>query len=294
MSVLSSRAFPSVGQLLLMTRPGLTGMVAFSALVSYLAGAGIREWPVALGLWFGIFLLSAAASILNQIQERVIDARMTRTHMRPLAAGMMTSGEALFFAAGCAAGGLVMLFAINSPTALASLLALLVYNGLYTPIKQYSSLALFPGAISGALPVAAGWLAASGSLLDPRLCSLLIFMILWQVPHFICLAIRERDDYKLAGLALIPDSVSSVQLVYLTRLWTAALAVAGLHLAAVGLLRNTAGIYTVVGVVLWLTLRSLFPFNIPSPVVYATAQGWRLKLFLTLFLLLILVDSVMI
>ncbi len=294
MTVLSSRAFPTIGQLLLMTRPGLTGMVACSAVVSYLVAAGVREWPVALALWLGIFMLSAAASILNQLQEREIDARMTRTRLRPLAAGIMTSGEALLFAAGCAAIGLALLFAINGPTALASLLALLIYNGLYTPVKQYSSLALFPGAISGALPVAAGWLAASGSLLDPRLCSLLIFMVLWQVPHFICLAIPERDDYKYAGLALIPDSVSALQLVYLTRLWTAALAVASLQLAVVGLPGNTTAVYMAVGVIFWLTLRSLVPFNIVSPIVFATAHGGRLKLFLTLFLLLIMLDSVLI
>ena len=294
MAISSSREFPEVGNLLLMTRPGLTVMVAFSALVSYLVAVGVHEWSVALALWSGIFMLSASASILNQVQEREIDTRMARTRMRPLAAGTLTVSEALFFALGCAVIGLVLLFSINSSAAVVSLLALVVYNGLYTPLKKQSSLALFPGAISGALPIASGWLAASGSLLDPRLCLLLIFMILWQMPHFICLAIRERDDYKLAGLSLIPDSVSSVQLVYLTRLWTAALAVAGMQIAAVGLLQSVVVVFAIVGIVAWLTLRSIFPFAVVSPEVFATIQGGRLKLFLTLFLLFILIDSVLV
>lgn len=294
MAISSSREFPEVGNLLLMTRPGLTVMVAFSALVSYLVAVGVHEWSVALALWSGIFMLSASASILNQVQEREIDTRMARTRMRPLAAGTLTVSEALFFALGCAVIGLVLLFSINSSAAVVSLLALVVYNGLYTPLKKQSSLALFPGAISGALPIASGWLAASGSLLDPRLCLLLIFMILWQMPHFICLAIRERDDYKLAGLSLIPDSVSSVQLVYLTRLWTAALAVAGMQIAAVGLLQSVVAVFAIVGIVAWLTLRSIFPFAVVSPEVFATIQGGRLKLFLTLFLLFILIDSVLV
>ena len=294
MAISSTRTFTDVKPLFLMTRPGLTGMVAFSALVSYLMATGTREWSVALALWCGIYLLSAAASILNQIQERKIDARMARTHLRPLASGTLSVTDALLLVVGCVAAGLALLFAINSPTALISLLALLVYNGLYTPLKKRSSFALFPGAISGALPIASGWLAASGSLLDPRLCSLLIFMVLWQIPHFICLAIRDRDDYKLAGLALIPDSVSTVQLVYLTRLWTAALAVAGLQLVAVGLIQNTIIIYTVAGVVFWLVTRSMLPIKVDSPDAFATALGGRLKLFLTVFLLILLIDSVII
>lgn len=259
MAISSTRTFTDIKPLFMMTRPGLTGMVAFSALVSYLMAAGVREWSVALTLWCGIYLLSAAASILNQIQERKIDARMARTRLRPLASGTLSVTDALLLVVGCMAAGLALLFAINVPTALVSFLALLAYNGFYTPLKKRSSFALFPGAISGALPIASGWLAASGSLLDPRLCSLLIFMVLWQIPHFICLAIRDRDDYKLAGLALIPDSVSTVQLVYLTRLWTAALAVAGLQLVAVGLIQSTLVIYTVAGAVFWLVISPISP-----------------------------------
>ena len=294
MAISTFKSLPDVGQLVMMTRPGLTVMVSFSALVSYLVAVGVREWSVALVLWSGIFMLSAAASMLNQVQEREIDTRMARTRLRPLASGALAISEALLLVAVCLVLGLILLFSINAPTALASLLALLIYNGLYTPLKRHTSLSLFPGAISGALPIASGWLAGAGSLQDPRLCLLFIFMILWQMPHFICMAIRERDDYKRAGLSLIPDSVSSTQLVYLTRLWIAALSVAGLQLAVVGLVQNRGVAFAVAGVVLWLTFRSILPFTVASPDAFAKIQGGRLKLFLTLFLLLVLIDSVLV
>jgi len=294
MSIRSVRVTPGLGQLVLMTRPGLTGMVAFSAVVGYIAVPGGRSPAVALILWVGIALLSGAASILNQVQEFEVDACMARTRLRPLITGLISRRDALILAVGCGLSGLALLFALNLPVALAALLALFLYNGLYTPLKRYSSFALFPGALSGALPVAAGWLAASGSLQSPRLYSLLIFMVLWQVPHFISLAIRERNDYRQAGLALIPDSVTTVQLVQLTRLWTAALGVGSLQLIAVGFLTRPLTVYPAIGMVLWLTFRSLLPFRISSPELFATAQGGRLKLFLGLFLLLILLDAIMI
>ena len=112
MAISSTRTFTDVKPLFLMTRPGLTGMVAFSALVSYLMATGTREWSVALALWCGIYLLSAAASILNQIQERKIDARMARTRLRPLASGTLSVTDALLLVVG---GG--QLWAFDYPAA---------------------------------------------------------------------------------------------------------------------------------------------------------------------------------
>jgi protoheme IX farnesyltransferase len=292
MAICLSRVIPSVGQVVMMTRPGLSGMVAFSAVVGYLAAADQHSWPIALILWFGIALLSGAASIFNQVQERLIDSRMERTRLRPLVTGAISIGEALLLAVCCGLIGLILLVAVTVSTALAGIFVLLLYNGLYTPLKRHTSLALFPGALSGALPVAAGWLAASGSLHDPRLYSLLIFMVLWQVPHFISLAIRERDDYRTAGLSLVPDSVSTPQLIQLMRLWTAALAIGGLQLVAIGFLSSAILVAIAIGLIFWLTIRSLIPIRVAAFEEFATAHGRRLKLFLMLFFILVLFNSV--
>ena len=149
---------PPVKAFMKLIRPGRVLMVSMLTwVIAFASGVPTPKlWSICLA---GMFLAMAGFA-LDMYTDRDIDRHGGRTWpVNPLAAGMMTGGEALFFAVGCAAAGLVLLFAIDVPTALASLLALLVYNGLYTPIKKYSSLALFPGAISGALPVAAGWLA---------------------------------------------------------------------------------------------------------------------------------------
>jgi protoheme IX farnesyltransferase len=268
-------------------------MVAFSALVGYLVIADHPLWSVTFALAGGIALLSGAASMLNQIQERNVDAGMQRTRFRPLVTGEIKVGDASLLATSFIVTGFMLLTAISLPTALAGLLALFFYNGLYTPLKRHSSLALFPGALSGALPVAAGWLAGSGSMQSPGFYSLLIFMFLWQVPHFICMAIRERDDYRQAGLSLVPDSVTAGQLLQLLRLWSAALAIGALLLVALGFVPHPFCAFVAIGTLFWLVFFTFIPFKI-APEVFAAGQGRRLKLFLGLFLLLILVDSVLI
>lgn len=275
---------PGIGPLLQMLRPGLTGMVAFSALVSYLTIVTTPSWSVALSLGFGILLLAASTSMLNQIQERNIDAKMARTCRRPLATGEMEINEALLLIAGCAMTGLSLLAVINAATALSALLVALLYNGLYTPLKRFSSFALLPGALSGALPVVTGWLAAGGSMRDPRIGSLVIFMVLWQIPHFICMAIRERDDYCRAGLALVPASVLPMQLVHLTRLWSVALVVGSLQLASIGLLQAKTWGYAAVAVAGWFLVWTLLSGRQASAEKFAQVQGRRLKLFLLLIL----------
>lgn len=292
MAIGSTRVLTGVAPLLQLTRPGLTGMVAFSALVAYLCAALVPDWSVALSLFFGIALLSAAASTLNQVQERDSDARMTRTRLRPLATGRITKSEAWILASGTALPGLILLAAVDVSSALTGFLALLLYNGAYTPLKRYSSLALLPGALSGALPVAAGWLAA-GSFKDPRLFALLVFMVLWQIPHSVCLAIREREDYAAAGLALVPASISTTQLVYLCRLWIAALAVGGLLLVGLGLFSSLLTAFAAIASIVWLLLRALVPVRVALPETFAADSGESLKLFLALFLVLLLVDALL-
>lgn len=273
-----------------MIRPGLTAMVAFSALVGYVAAAQSLDWRLVLALPLGIALLSAAASILNQFQERTHDALMARTDGRPLACGRVAAGDALLLACGCALSGALLLAAIDLPVLATGLAAMLFYNALYTPLKRISSFALLPGAVSGALPVAAGWLAAESPWSERQLVLMVIFMVLWQVPHFICLAIRERDEYRRAGFKLVPESVTAEQMLALTCLWSVALAVAGMLLVAAGLLAMpySVGAVALIG---WLLAGFLRMWRAESPVVFATAYGGRLKLFLGFYLGLILIDG---
>lgn len=156
---------------------------------------------------FAVVLLVAGANICNCWMERDVDAYMERTKNRPLVTGSLSSKEAFAGAAACSVGGVVLLHFFSNPITLAlGLLALLSYVLLYTPLKRRSTISLFVGAIPGALPPVMGWTAVQGEI---SMTATLLFWILflWQLPHFISIAIYRRNDYAKAGLRTLPIQI---------------------------------------------------------------------------------------
>ncbi len=195
--------------------------VALSALVGYALFRHILT-AESLMLFAGILLLSMGSSALNQIQEKDIDARMLRTAGRPLPSGRLQNSYAVCFALLSLLAGLLLIaqIPIHRPANLILAgIAVLWYNGLYTPLKRLSPFAVAPGAIVGAIPPAIGYSAAGGHLLEPPLMLLVLFMILWQIPHFWLLQIRCREDYRRAGLNSICDTFSTTQINRILRIW---------------------------------------------------------------------------
>jgi protoheme IX farnesyltransferase len=141
-----------------------------------------------------------AANALNCYLERDIDARMRRTRDRPLPAGRLEPFTAL------ALGLLVPTFALpilalvaNPLTALLAFVALVSYVLVYTPMKQRSTLALFVGAVPGAIPPLMGWTAVTGRI-DAGGLALFALLFAWQLPHFLAVSLYLRDDYARGGL----------------------------------------------------------------------------------------------
>ena len=182
--------------------------------------------------------LVAAATILNQVQERHLDARLPRTCQRPLVTGQISATTALILAAVALAGGLLLLAACAPAAAGIGLVALLIYNGLYTPLKPRTALALLPGAICGALPPLIGWCAAGGACGDPRGLLPVGLMLLWQVPHVWLHWQSAAADYRTAGIPTLAAQLSPLHLQALIRLWVGALCAGALLLPALGLLRG--------------------------------------------------------
>jgi len=171
----------------------------------------------------GTGLALGAASAFNQILERDVDARMRRTADRPLPAGRMTMGQALWYACIMATLGLAML-ALRAPVAAVTAAAgLVIYVGVYTPLKRVNALATIIGAVPGAVPVLIGWAAAVGSL-SAAAWRLFLILFLWQLPHFLAIGWMYRADYLRAGLRMMPaeaaDERATVRQVVL---WTLAL-----------------------------------------------------------------------
>jgi protoheme IX farnesyltransferase len=198
----------------------LSAMVALSALTGALASGPHVPWNTLWAIAWGIFLLSASCSVLNQVQERFTDALMRRTCRRPLACGELTAGTGMALGIILGSGGLLILFAAagGAPTLL-GLVATGWYLLVYTPLKRLSSLAVIAGTPCGALPPLIGWLAAGGNPLDPRPLTLVLLMVLWQVPHYWLLALPDRDELHRVGFKVLPEKLSRYQLLNISHFW---------------------------------------------------------------------------
>jgi len=185
----------------------LTFLVVFSASVTFLIGSKATGAPINWLHWgmliIGGFLVTGAANCFNEIIEKDLDKLMKRTRDRPIPAGHMTTGQALILGLGMALAGTYLLGYLNLPTGLLSVFSILFYAFAYTPLKRLSPIAVFVGAIPGALPPLIGYVAGYGKIDE---VALIVFCIqfVWQFPHFWAIAWVLDDDYKLAGFRLLP------------------------------------------------------------------------------------------
>ncbi len=186
----------------------VTSMVVLTAWAGFYLGSmrsGITSmhWGLVESL-FGIALVSCGASVMNQVIERRIDARMVRTAQRPLAAGRLGPLHGLALGMACfAAGALVLTWFTNPVTVVLTLLTGFTYVAVYTPLKRYTTLATFIGAFPGAMPPLLGWTAARGIIEWPAV-ALFAILFVWQFPHFMAIAWLYRDDYAKAGIRMLP------------------------------------------------------------------------------------------
>jgi len=184
----------------------LTFLVVFSASISYLIGCKVngeviwKDWGI---LIVGGFLVTSAANCFNEIIEKDLDKLMKRTMDRPIPAGRMTTGQGLVLGLFMGITGTYLLGSLNILTGLLSVFSILLYAFAYTPLKRKTPIAVFVGAIPGALPPLIGYVAAHGKIDN---IALLLFTIqfVWQFPHFWAIAWVLDDDYKLAGFRLLP------------------------------------------------------------------------------------------
>ena len=153
---------------------------------------------------FGTALVAASASIMNQWWERQRDRRMPRTANRPLAAGRVTSFEAIVLASIALIVGLTWLIAkTNGLTAALGLASWVLYVLIYTPLKTRTPFNTTVGAIAGAIPILMGW-TATGAPLNLTAAALVGVLFLWQFPHFMAIAWLYRRDYQMAGHRMLP------------------------------------------------------------------------------------------
>lgn len=237
----------------------LSFLVAFSCIFGYMLGTPSINILTLVMLFTGGFLLSGASVIINQIIEKDFDKVMSRTMNRPLPAMRLNVNEAIAFCVFCFVLGVsILLIYTNVLTAVLSVVSMILYGFVYTPLKRVGPIAVFVGAIPGALPPLLGWTAATGVISHE---ALIIFGIqfIWQFPHFWAIAWVGDEDYKKAGFKLLPhggkkDLNTAIQIM----IYTMCLIPLGLLPATFGITGiNSAIVATVCGVLFFALTFSL-------------------------------------
>lgn len=183
----------------------LSLLVTFSSSFGYLlASHGVFDWERFLWLFVGGFLITGSSVTINQIIEKKYDILMSRTASRPLPTDRISKSSAIYYAIFLAlTGAFVLVIQTNWLTVIISLVSLVLYAFVYTPLKRVGPIAVFVGAFPGALPPLIGWVAFAGTI---GYEALIIFGIqfIWQFPHFWAIAWVADEDYKKAGFKLLP------------------------------------------------------------------------------------------
>jgi len=216
-----------------LSKPRLTVLVVLTAMVpyalypvpSFLSPALAAETPslsplTLLFLTTGTALCSASANSLNMLYEPATDALMSRTRNRPLVRRLISKPSALLFALITAATGITALyFGVNPTVSFLGATDIVLYAGIYTPLKALHPINTWVGALVGGIPPLMGWAAAAGesatgdgswrellfasdgSSLGGWLLASLLFA--WQFPHFMALSWPIREEYRAAGLKMM-------------------------------------------------------------------------------------------
>jgi protoheme IX farnesyltransferase len=183
----------------------LSFLVTFSGAIGFVLGTtGPLDWNKFSSFILGGFLMTVSANIINQIKEVEFDRLMKRTYLRPLPSGRLTANEAWVVCLICGLAGGFILWQIAPLAALLTLISNVLYAFVYTPLKRVGPIAVFVGAIPGAMPPLIGIAAATGQI-NLEALILFGFQFIWQFPHFWAIAWVADEDYKRAGFRLLPS-----------------------------------------------------------------------------------------
>lgn len=189
-----------------LTKPRVVQLIVFCAVIGMLlASTGWPDWQVLLAGTAGIWWVASAAAAFNCLVECELDRRMQRTAWRPTARGELSPRETLAFSLGlCALGGAVLLLWVNALTLVLTLATFVGYAVVYTLwLKPRTPQNIVIGGASGAMPPVLGWAAVRGDV-GPEAWLLCLIIFLWTPPHFWSLALYRMEDYRRAGLPMLP------------------------------------------------------------------------------------------
>ncbi|MDP5062614.1 MAG: heme o synthase [Maribacter sp.] len=209
------------------TKARLAISVVFSSIAGYFLGAYEIQWFQVFLLAFGGYCMVGASNAYNQVIEKDLDALMKRTKNRPIPTGRMSVNTAMVLAIVLTLIGIFSLYLLNPKTAMFGAISIFLYTSVYTPLKTITPLAVFVGAIPGAIPFMLGWVAATDDFgIEPG--TLFMIQFFWQFPHFWALGWMLDDDYRSGGFKMLPtgkkDGATVLQIIMYT-IWMMAVSV---------------------------------------------------------------------
>jgi len=239
------------------TKLRITIFVTITTVFGYIAATSSIDSGLILPT-IGILLLACGSAALNHYQERNSDAKMTRTKTRPIPSGKISAQNVLKISLILVVLGSILLFIGSGILALSfGLLNLIWYNGVYTPLKKVTPLAIVPGSVVGAIPPLVGWLAGGGYLFDPQILLISFFFFIWQIPHFWLLLMILDKDYQQAGFPTLTEIFNRQQLGRITFIWIVATGVTGLLIPLFQISHNQFINYSLFIAAIWLAFKSI-------------------------------------
>jgi protoheme IX farnesyltransferase len=193
-------------QYMALTKPRVVQLIVFCAVIGMLlAEPGWPRMALAVPATIGIWLVASAAAAFNCLVEQAIDSKMARTAWRPTAKGTLGTAQALWFSAvlGCI-GSAVLYVWVNPLTMWLTFATFVGYAVVYTVVlKPLTPQNIVIGGASGAMPPVLGW-AAMRNDVGPEALAMCLIIFLWTPPHFWALALYRVEDYRRAGLPMLP------------------------------------------------------------------------------------------
>jgi protoheme IX farnesyltransferase len=263
--------------------------IALSALVGYTLKTGWLGGEVWM-LMTGVFLMSCSSGAINHVQEYKTDALMPRTKNRPIPSGKISVKGAILVAISFFAYGAFILLTSFPPIVfITSLLTLLSYNAIYTPLKKVTAFAVVPGSLVGALPPYIGWFAGGGALLDERIIWVALFFFIGQIPHFWLLLLMFGKEYTLAGYPSLNSVFNDNQIKRLSYTWILA-TIATAFIVAMTVLNGSTTMFFLLVYIFYL-LFSLTTGILIKKDIPVRASFLKLNFLYLLMMILLILDS---
>ena len=251
------RAVARAADYVALTKPRIIVLLLVTTITTMVVAAGGAGFGAALAAYtlLGGALAAGAANAINCYWDRDIDALMRRTRGRPLPAGRVTPARALAFGVALGAISVAVLgVAVNWLSALLALSGILFYVGVYTVwLKRSTPHNIVIGGAAGAIPPLVGWAAVTNQVGLPAVL-LFAIIFLWTPPHFWALALNREEDYRAAGVPMLPVVRGTAETLRQMGLYTLALVAVTLWLAGLGVLGR---VYLVSAVALAIPLVAL-------------------------------------